>query len=113
MKKLFVLAAFLGCAMSANAQCTGAKAAATAEAAAPAKACCAGKKVCSKTADATSAAKPVMMTATAVNMDVVSENPVDATAAPKKACTGEGKKCCAKKTAEAQPEPAKGVTGTN
>jgi hypothetical protein len=44
-------------------------------------------------------------------MEVVA--PADAAAAPKKACTGEGKKCCAKKTAEAAVEPAKGVTGTN
>ena len=102
MKKLFVLAAFLGFAMSANAQCSGAKTAAT-TAATPTKACCGGKKVCSKTADATGTAS----TAVAVGAEV------DAAAAPKKACTGEGKKCCAKKTAEAVAEPAKGVNGTN
>jgi hypothetical protein len=111
MKKLFVLASFLGFALAANAQCSGAKAASTTDAA-PAKACCAGKKACNKTADA--AAKPANATATAVGMQVVSEMPTEA--APKKACTGsaEGKKCCAKKTAEAEKvETTKPTSGTN
>ena len=100
MKKLFVLVSFLGFAVAANAQCSGAKATATAGTDAPKKACCGGKKVCAKSADAT------QTTATAVSATVE---------APKKACTGsaEGKKCCAKKTAEAQVETVQPVTGTN
>ncbi len=122
MKKILLLATFVATAFIANAQCSGAKAAATSDSEAKPKSCCAAKAAgtCSK-GTASAEAKPVSMTAEASAEPAATlETKKTCTASQAKTCTKEEMKkgCCSKKTAEATEQkaevaPAKAATGTN
>ncbi len=125
MKKILLLATFVVAAFTANAQCSGAKAAATSGTDAKPKACCASKTAgtCSKgTASADAAAKPVNVLvdqAAASETAVPMEAKKTCTASQAKTCTKEEMKkgCCSKKTAAVTEEKTEAApvktTGTN